>query len=208
MAARGRALEKLFRALPPGSYIFQLGVMFARNMPAIRVCIRDIKVEEVVPMLLEVGWQGEQYMLASTLTALAQRCERIDLDIDVGESVLGKVGLECYFGRDLKTLERIAHLGSWLVDNGCATSAKVDAMIQFHGLVHQDRSSDLWPDYLLKMAILAGHGVANQMNYWLHHIKVVFQPKLPLSAKAYLGVSHDRMSRENLREQMNMVRYK
>jgi hypothetical protein len=136
------------------------------------------------------------------LDELGQRSDSIDIDIDVGEVIGDKIGLECSFGKNKLTLERMFALTQWLAEQGVSSKEKAEALMAFNGLVHQDAEPGKWAPFLMKVASIAGPDVANHISCWLHHVKVVLESNKPLSAKGYLGVVPDRLARQVLRERM------
>ena len=90
-------LSSCFRALSPDEQVFQVGLMLSRGADAVRLCIRLRSVERIVEYLAGVGWPGDEAGLRGVLDPLARSVDRVMLDIDVGETVGAKIGLECYF---------------------------------------------------------------------------------------------------------------
>ena len=196
---RGHMLRRVLTQLPGSSYVFQVGVMLSRQVPAIRVCIRDISPGDIVPALECWGWSSCSNELLDVIDRYRNCCERMDLDIDVGTVVGPKIGLECYFGQSQKTFIFMRNFMDHLIEQGLASDDKCQAIIEYNGLVHQDECPEHWHDQLLRMAVLQGANVINHMSCWLHHIKLVSVSGSPLTAKAYLGALLDRTDRNELR---------
>lgn len=189
------------------SWIFQVGLMMSRNTEAIRVCIRDLaSTDEVMHLVHDLEWPGDLLELRSLLTELEPMCHSIDLDIDLSTGPDGKIGpklgIECSFGRSQAVATYTKKFTEWLLDRGFLTEEGAAGLIAYNGLVHQDADPSAWPDHLIKRAAITGPDVANQIACWVHHIKVVYQPSEPLSAKAYLAALPDRTSRRVLLERI------
>lgn len=187
------------------SWVFQVGIMLARETSALRLCLRDLAdADEAVQLLVDLGWPGDVEQVRSLLLELAPLCESIDLDIDLETGpapVLGaKLGIECSFGRSDKTMAYTDKFTRWLVNRDMLSADCAEALVAYNGLVHQDANPQAWSSHLLKLAALSGPDMANQIACWVHHIKIVHQPDAPLSAKAYLAALTDRMSRQVLRD--------
>jgi hypothetical protein len=203
---RALTINTVFRHLPPNAYIFQVGVMLSRQSPAIRLCLRNISNDLIVETLIKIGWTGNVEELSHLIQEISPLCDRIDIDIDIGEQIGEKIGIECSFGRNPNTLNLMKNYTRWLVGKQLTTQEKASALVDFNGLIHQDAEPDIWPEFLLKMAALSGHDNANHIAYWLHHIKLVYRSDQALSAKAYLAMSHDRLSRQTLREHIELLK--
>ena len=190
---RHQTLLKVFDRLPSSVHIFQIGAMLSRKSPAIRLCLRNIEPDEIVATLVDIGWNGDNGNLSNLIKTLMTISKRIDVDIDVGETIGNKIGLECYFGEDQKTLSLLTNFTDWLVEKQLTSQEKAQGLLSFHCLVHQDSAPQKWPAHLLHQA--ASSKTANYLRYWVHHIKVVHQKEAPLSAKAYLAIMPDQMDR-------------
>lgn len=185
-----RQLLTCFNALPNEAYVFQVGTMLARNTDAIRICIRNIAPEQVVPYLIDVGWSGSAEELNTIVERLAGVVDRVDLDIDVGASVYPKVGLECYLGLQPQYEPRWAHLLNGLVEKGLCVPEKQKALLAYPGYNHERINTEVWPKQLLKMSALMGPRYLSMLIRSIHHIKIVYQPNTPLQAKAYVAITH------------------
>ena len=209
-AIAGRRGETLRRIIlnPPDSetHVFQVGVMLAREMPAIRICLRGLKPGQISATLAQWGWQEPAERLNGTIGKFETMASRIDLDIDVGEQIGSKIGLECSFGQDAQTVAQMRSFLQALVEEGLTSTRQADAMLGYNGLVHQDTDTQLWHEHLLRMAALQGKDVINYLSCWLNHIKLVVDADKPLSAKAYLAVLAEREKRQALRDRLANAR--
>lgn len=188
--ARNR-LHSCIEALPPGAHVFQVGCMLSRPTQAVRICLRGLTPDEIVPYLERVGWPGDSRDLASLVAEVGLQVDRIDLDIDVDRTVLPKIGLECYLNRQPKFEPRWRSFCDYLVEKKCCHPGKVQALLAYPGFVRSQPGGPAWPDYLDKTAALLGRHVISVIFRTLHHIKVVFNPGRPLEAKAYLAIDHN-----------------
>jgi len=57
-------------------------------------------------------------------------------------------------------------------------------------MAHERLTPEIWPRDLLALSGFLGGRVHSVFARWLHHVKIVYQPGLPLQAKAYLAVYH------------------
>lgn len=182
-----RQIARCVNLLPPGARIFQVGLMLARISRVTRLCVRGISAPEIVEYLQALGWEGSALELETLVNSLASVVERIDLDLDVTDRVLPKVGLECYPAMSLPAIQRFL---DFLAASGLATAEKAQALAQWGGMAHEQLTPDAWPRELLSVSRFLGGRVHSTFLRWLHHVKVVHEPAHPLQAKAYLAISH------------------
>ena len=140
-------LTRCFRALSPPEHVFQVGLMMSRGAEAVRLCIHLGALERAVEYLAGVGWPGSGADLRRVLGPVARIVDRVCLDIDAGETVHPKVGLECYFdgNRQPKTEPRWRILLDHLVANGLCTPEKREAMLAYPGYTDEKTATVPWP---------------------------------------------------------------
>lgn len=182
-------LSSCFELLPDDAYVFQIGVMLARKSDLARICIRNITPEQIPAYLTKIGWSGSVDKLQETLSELSKYAARIDLDIDVGESVLPKIGLECYLDRQPQFEPKWQLFLDYLVDLGFCTEQKRDSLLAYTGYIRGNQNPQLLPSNLERISNLVSPGCEGVFFKGLHHIKVTYQDAQPLEAKAYLYVS-------------------
>ncbi|MBR8834878.1 MAG: hypothetical protein DSM106950_12795 [Stigonema ocellatum SAG 48.90 = DSM 106950] len=196
-------LFKCFDLLPKEAYVFQIGVMLARKSDFVRICIRNISPEQILEYLTQINWQGCVSELKPILTKLSSLVERIDLDIDVGEVILSKIGWECYLSKQPKFEQRWQLFLNYLVETGLCIPQKRDALLAYPGCLRERSNQELWPSGLLKLSNFLGSEYERVFFRGLHHIKVVYQPQ-KLEAKAYLYASHSLLSPQFVSQWRNL----
>lgn len=182
-----KQIDWCLKALPAGSCIFQVGIMLARQAKPVRLCVRGVPADGLADHAAGCGWKGPAGELRSLVKLLAGISERIDLDMDAGETILPKLGLECYPARGKAELRLLL---DGLVSQGLCTPRKAGALAGWTGIATERTSREVWPGELLQMSDLLGGRSFSAFYRWVHHVKVNFEPGLPLQAKAYLGVQH------------------
>lgn len=203
---RDTLLRATLAALPPGCYAFQLGLMWSRECPTLRVCLRQLPVADVSTLLARLDWPGATAALQDCLAALAPRAARIDVDLDLAATVSPKIGLECYFGTDRLANERLRAFTRYLLEQHLCTAAEADALCAYAGLTVPRTSGRPWPAYLHDRARAAGDGVASCLSRWVHHVKLVLAPETAPLAKAYLAVEHHLVDEHRLRGAITAAR--
>lgn len=191
-------LETCIQALPPGTRVFQIGMMFAREVALIRICIRGLRGDQIPNYLDQVGWPGASEELEQTLDTLAPLVDRIDLDLDVGEQVSPKIGLECSFqDKPLPAQEpRWFAFLDYLVDRGLCLESKREALLAYPGVADEWSRRKVYPAGLLTLSALLNPRLISAFSRELHHIKITFRDGHPLEAKAYLSARHHWISTE------------
>ena len=173
-----KAVQTCYDALPASVGDFQFGLMLARPIQAIRLCIFDLPTEEMIPYLRRIGWQGDFKSLEKYLEAFAPYADFIGLHLDIAGPVLPHIGIEPNFKS-----------GSW--------SRQPHREPRWHGLFDQLKRFDLMCD--AKHKALLDWGGHQQVQYGataglllrgLSHTKVVLAPDGSAIAKAYFGIAH------------------
>ncbi len=202
------ALSFVLNALPATAYVFQVGRMWSRATTALRLCVRGLAAHEIVPFVQHLGWAGSIVDLRALIGELAAVSDRLDLDIDVTEDARldPRLGLECYFGTDRHTGERLRKMQHYLTARALCTEAKGHALLVYQGLTHQDTHAANWPPYLTQLAAARGPDMSSCLLRWVHHIKVVIEPAGVVGAKAYLAVEHHALQRSHLRATIDAAR--
>ncbi len=185
-------LAGCFRALSPSEHVFQVGLMMSRGTEAVRLCIQLDTLERAVEYLAEVGWSGSGTDLRGVLEPVARIVDRVCLDIDAGETVHPKVGLECYFNgnRQPRTEPRWAELLDLLVADGLCTPEKREALLAYPGYADERTATVPWPEAPRQASRLLGGRSLSTFVRALHHVKISYHPDEPPEAKAYLAANH------------------
>lgn len=185
-------LTGCFGALSPPEHVFQVGLMMSRGAKAVRLCIQLGTLERAVEYLAGLGWVGSRADLRGVLGPVARIVDRVCLDIDAGETVHPKVGLECYFdgNRQPRTEPRWGVLLDHLVANGLCTPEKRKALLVYPGYTDEKTATVPWPASPRRASRLLGGRSLSTLVRSLHHVKISYHPDEPPEAKAYLAANH------------------
>ncbi len=186
-----QCLFHCFECLPQNAYIFAIAVMLARKSDAVRVGIRKLDLQEVLPYLKRIGWEGESDEFLSLIADLQGLASSVDLNIDVGDRVLPKIGFECIIDFGVETEAKIKQFLDYLVAKGLCLPEKRDGILVFPGYIHQRQNPEGWPFYLKWASAFLKPQSLSIFFKKLNHIKIVYQPHQPLEAKAYFGAYHN-----------------
>jgi hypothetical protein len=190
-----RCIRHCISALPEGAFLFQIGRMLSRPVDATRLCARRMNVESIPAFLKTIQWPGSMDQLGDLLAWLAAASARIDVDIDAAAEIMPHIGFECYFSSGLQQIE----LARKLQERGLATTDKTNAALSWAGVVHERIRPDDWPLDLRAISALLEGRASSVFLRWLHHIKVALAPDGGLEAKAYLAVSHNWLTADQVR---------
>jgi len=163
---------------------FEVGVMLARETKLLRLFMRNVPKDRLGDCLVTLGWPGSVEKLEDCLSGLLELADCVGLDIDVGESISPKVGIELGFGRRIlpaqgKEHEKWVRLFDALVSAHLCLVAKRDALVGWPGGARLTTNYDLqWKGFRL-----SDYPIYRALS----HIKIVIEPGQPLSAKAYFG---------------------
>ena len=199
-AVTDAALTQFFAALPAGAHVFQVGAMWSRPGAGLRLCLRGIDRRQMVDTLLRLGWPGDPAPLQALLDELSAFAGHFDLNVDLGESLGPKVGIECYFPTDGGQQDGLQRAGDYLVNKGLCTPEKAQGLVRYCGFSLQGNHAGVWPAELSALASAAGGGALSSFHRFVHHLKIVYQAGLGLSAKAYLGMEHQLLDRQAVRQ--------
>jgi hypothetical protein len=193
-------IARCLNLLPPGAYMFQVGLMLSRPSSITRLCVRGVSRKQIIEYLQNLGYDTSSGQLQALLELLGPLVERIDLDMDVGDRVLPKIGLECYLPADTSAIHQfLIHI----VSCGLSTPAKAEALESWRGMAHERSNPEIWPRELLALSGFLGGRVHSAFARWLHHVKIVYQPGVPLQAKAYLAVQHLWLAPAQIKDLLN-----
>lgn len=166
--------------LPGEAQVFQMGVMGARAIPAVRLCVKSLDTGPIVRWLAVIGWPGDRARLCGTLARLKPLCGEIAFDVDVLPDRVGpKLGLEMYGARPTLSMDVWQPLLDELGARGLTRADKLAALRDFPSY-QRYRQVDVWrrtPP--LGYPVLATN---------LHHLKLVVVGDAAVEAKAYLGI--------------------
>jgi hypothetical protein len=193
-------IARCLNLLPPGARMFQVGLMLSRASSLTRLCVRGVSPKQILEYLQVLDYDTSSGQLHALLELLSPMVERIDLDMDVDDRVLPKIGLECYLPANTSAVHQFLN---HLVSCGLSTPAKAEALESWGGVAHERSNPEIWPRDLLALSGFLGGRAHSAFARWLHHVKIVHQPGLPLQAKAYLAVQHLWLAPAQIKDVLN-----
>ncbi|GAB3158664.1 hypothetical protein [Amycolatopsis sp. NPDC004378] len=180
--------------LPAAARWLSLGVMSGRPGDAVRVCVADLRADEVPAYLDRIGWTGSAAQLRAIRRGLDGFTPLATLALDVGTSVRPRLGIEYNLEARRSLHDSAARWRPFLdrlVEDGLCARHKRDPLLACIGFDHERVDEESWPAGLRAASDRHGPNVLSVLVRKLVHIKVVFEPGRPVEAKAYLELTHD-----------------
>lgn len=167
------AVARCVNCLPARAHVFQVGLMLARRHQTCRLCIRGMSPLQLVDYLHALNWPGSESELTSLLASFTGSVERFDLDLDVSDRVLPKIGLELYTSAASPQLPAL--LAS-LISLGLCSERKAAAICSWPGTAHEELEADRWPEDLLAVYDQMNNRLHSVFDRAVHHIKLIHRP--------------------------------
>jgi hypothetical protein len=157
--------------LPPNAKLYHIGIHLKGEISGLRFVLVNIGFESLLHYLEEIRWPGNFEKLRILLDSVSDRFDYFVYNIDVGESVCLKLGIECYLSgmpQPPDDARWSSNLG-WMVENGWCLPEKKEGLLGYSG------NHDVEHFYRL-----------NYRNS-LNHLKIVFNENMVETVKAYFG---------------------
>ncbi|HLI78880.1 MAG TPA: hypothetical protein VKV03_02790 [Candidatus Binataceae bacterium] len=183
-----RGIERCIAGAPDNATISHLGMMLARNTPAVRLNVRSLHADQFVTYLDAIGWKGSNDGLEDLLCDMFAFANRINLCIDVGEEIGIPIGLEC--STHLHDQVHWDKLLKHLVEASVCTEAQREDLQKWWARETPQSSSAPWPSNLIVEGLLEKPDRFALIERYLSHIKVTWLAGAPLKFKSYLGFTH------------------
>jgi hypothetical protein len=177
-------------SLPAGAIVSHLGAMLSRSIQAVRVNVKGISPDRLSDYLRQIGWIAPTDTFSTLTSTLSRFFDSILLSFDVGDTLLPRIGLECFLEQQPDCTPRWELFLDYLIEQELCSPAKKNALLNWPGFSHKSSHPDLWPSNISFGDRFLGSRAISLFSRWINHIKLVYQPGMPLEAKGYLGFSH------------------
>ncbi|WP_126245617.1 prenyltransferase/squalene oxidase repeat-containing protein [Chitinophaga rhizosphaerae] len=179
-------LNKIVDACPGQAHVGYLGIQFSRDVEALRVNIKKLRLQEVIPFLQKIGYRWCDPQLEQLVTFLFGNADRVTVCMDVGADLFPRLGFECFWNEPPdKTM-----CWQYFVDNlpapGLAIAEKTAAVLNWDQEIFPGQVQD-WPEQLWIASLQQPETSFTYIRQWISHLKVSYQPGKDLELKAYLG---------------------
>lgn len=177
--------------LPEKAWIAHLGVMLSRPTQVVRVVVKGIRPDRVLDYLTKIGSIGTDCLLSDLISTLSELVDSMVLDLDVGDDTIhSKIGLECFLSKQPAREPRWQLFLDYLVKADLCTPSKRNALLAWPGGSQKADCPEIWPNHLTLGDLLVGSKALSIIYRTINHIKLIYEPDSPLSAKAYLAFGH------------------
>ncbi|AFY57882.1 hypothetical protein Riv7116_5512 [Rivularia sp. PCC 7116] len=187
-------LYRCFKSCPDRVFISHIGAMLSRNAPALRVNVKRLQPQLLIPYLQKIGWQHETNELEALMKQLFGLVDRITVCLDVGKQIYPQIGLECIFLNQPDSESRWNTFFNYLVEQGLCEPQKRDALLKWSGFTNPINAQAPWPNNLIVDSLLQPRERFSVFERRLSHIKISWRKQGQLSAKAYLWFEHQWLS--------------
>lgn len=194
-------LRRCAEFLPAGAKISHLGAMLSRQANAVRLNVGGIPLIQLSDYLVQVGWSDPTNTFSTLVSTLSEFVDYIYLSFDVGDTILPRIGVECYLYKPPTHELKWQLFLNYLVERELCTSAKKDAILSWYGFSNKSSVPDLWPSNISVGDRLFGSRAKSIFWRRLSPIKLAYQSGIPLEAKGYLGFGHSWIKNNTLVKQ-------
>ena len=175
--------------LPPGASLFHVAAMLSRNTDGIRLIIKRILPEDIVPYLQSLGWSDKGDDFTTLINEIKKYSNCIRLHINIGETIDPQIGLECFISPDKY------HEGhgwedflTYLVERNVCLPDMKSALLDFPGVDHEGDDDEFTFDFYMPSVKLPDTNFSKAIVRYISHVKISYNPGEPIEAKAYTGV--------------------
>ncbi|MCB2261670.1 MAG: hypothetical protein LGR52_01825 [Candidatus Thiosymbion ectosymbiont of Robbea hypermnestra] len=185
-------LHACYAQCPAGAFIGHIGVMLSRSARVLRVNVKQLSPDSLIPYLQGLGWRGDAEELRALMRELHGFFDEITVCLDMGRELRlrPRIGFECVVPKRLPKGEPWGLFLDYLVEKGLCAPGKREAVLGWPGRTTPMNAEAPWPDYLIAASLLKPRDCFTLFNRRLAYIKVVWQPGALPEAKAYLWYRH------------------
>lgn len=187
-----KCLENCFDFLPVGSSIAYVGVMLPRKSEsnAVRLCVQHISILKVIDYLTSVGWVDLNKELEILLIELAVFTDYVVISLSIDNIIQTKIGIECYIDKQPNFTSKWQSFFDFLVRRNLCIADKSNSLLEWPGYTEEKSCREQWPENLSSASTFVNSNLRSAIVRTINHIKIVYQPLMPLEAKAYLWFGH------------------
>lgn len=191
-------LRHYFEAADGMGVVTHIGVMLSRSSDFVRINMAVESPAAALDYLNGGGWPGLPPPFAALFQQVFDLTESPTLTFDAGTTIQPRIGLECVPGHRFLLGEGWKPFFDWMTVRGLCSPEAIMALRAWPGY-SDPTTADEWPLYLMLRTLAQPTPSLDVLIRQLNHIKLVFQPGMPLiAAKAYLGYSHENINPADL----------
>ena len=178
------------KKLPEGASVFHVASMLARGSEGMRLVIKRIKPEDIVPYLESIGWKdNDENELTVLLNDIKRFSNCIRLHINISDHVDPKIGLECFISPDkYHEGEGWNEFFDYLVSKNICLPHLSSALLAFPGVIQENQTEEFSFDSYIPSVKIEGNNFSKALVRYISHVKINYEPGKATEAKAYTGV--------------------
>ncbi|MGH9279923.1 MAG: hypothetical protein ACRD12_17720 [Acidimicrobiales bacterium] len=182
-------LAPCFSACPTGAFVSYLGVMLGRATQALRVNVKGVRLDDLLPFLHAVGWTGSPAAIETWAGWAYDRVDRVTVCLDVGTVVYPHLGLECVLAIQPPSEPRWLALLEELSAEGLCAAANATAFVGLPDVLRPPETQEDWPAPWVAATLCAPADHFSTTERRLSHLKVTVTEREAL-LKGYWGAGH------------------
>lgn len=179
-------LERCFKSCPENASVFYAGIQFSRNIDAIRINIKNLYPQQVIPFLAELGYKHFTPELEHWINFVYSLSDRVRVCIDLGKSVFPKIGFECFWDDPPSIDTRWEAFLDELVSKDICLKAKAEAILSWDHDIYPHQSIP-WPEHLWIQSLQKPIDEFTYLKRKVSHLKLSIDPLNQPELKSYLG---------------------
>lgn len=179
-------VRRCIGALPASADLRHVGLLLSRRTRTTRLVFCNFPSQELRSYLAAVSLQVAANELPDIVLNVVRLADVLSLNLDVGDEISLRIGLEMHFEKELASSRRWETLLDDLVAKNLCTFAKRNALLKWPGYSNHS-SSDSCPPLFTKALSFLGSRAVVMLIRLLNHLKIVYRVGRPLQAKAYFG---------------------
>ncbi|MBN2600296.1 MAG: hypothetical protein JXA75_07125 [Candidatus Thermoplasmatota archaeon] len=180
---------KIIKKLPKGASVFHVASMLSRKSEGMRVVIKRIHPDDMVPYLRSIGWADTDDGLSKLLQELKDFVDCIRLHINISDHVDLKIGLECFISPEKYNQENgWTDFLAYLVEKGLCQPELKSSLLEFTGVEQEHPAYNFGIDSYMPSVKVPDKDFSKALVRYISHVKISYEPKKTIEAKAYTGV--------------------
>jgi hypothetical protein len=198
-------INNCLRKMPKNATLFQVGTMLSRNVNAIRLHIKMLHPDQIIPYIKDIGWKHDTIELYQLLDDFKDLVDRFVISYDItDEGINSKIGIELSFsGNNFQNEQRWEKLLDYLVEKEMCIPEKRNALLSYTSVDEKEAIN-----ISVMNPIISATGYSDDLNQskvvrYINHIKIVFEPEKQIIVKAYPAVRLFESVDESQRKMMN-----
>lgn len=179
-------LDKIIDACPATAFVAYLGVLFSRDVEVLRVNIKRLTVTELTPFLQEIGYEWMGTELEEMISFVYNYADSVTLCLDIAETVLPKIGFECFWKVQPETETYWQYFVDTLNADQQFSKEKIDTILHWYQDIFPGEIPQ-WPDHLWIESLGKAENEFSYLKKWMSHLKLTHDPHKGKELKAYLA---------------------